>query len=311
MASPTSRMRLPDFIGLGGMRCGSTWLHQLLALHPEVFVPPRKELHFWSRGILEHDLDWYAGHFAGANGRRVCGEISPSYSMLKPAVIDCLRKALPEARLVLLIRNPIERAWSHFLLELQLRSRHRSARRASLPAALRHFEHPRSRRRSDYETTIRRWRGAYGKAALLVSLYDRLGADPEGLAASVLDHIGADPNWRAPAEALERRVWATQPIEMPPIVGWYLARQWLEPVRRLNDYLDGAVTAWVSRLSDLSVAAPPTWLLVRAANRVLLSLPERVAYHGYDTVRDRRLARRCATIPASPRAEQLDPPAAL
>ncbi|MEM1099854.1 MAG: hypothetical protein AAGH92_13835, partial [Planctomycetota bacterium] len=73
---------MPTFIGIGGQRCRSTWIHKILSEHPSVFVTPRKELQYFTYRAETEDLDWYAREFAGAEGYKVRGEITPAYSSL-------------------------------------------------------------------------------------------------------------------------------------------------------------------------------------------------------------------------------------
>ena len=71
MAKQDSFLRrcAPTFLGIGSMRCGSTWLYEVLKCHPDIRVSDRKEMHFFfMREMLQHDLDWYNAHFEPENG---------------------------------------------------------------------------------------------------------------------------------------------------------------------------------------------------------------------------------------------------
>ncbi len=111
-------MRLPAFIGLGTQKGGTTSLQRLLADHPGVFLPPAKEVQFFS---LHHGRGqaWYAGHYAAAGSHQRCGDITPYY-LFHPAVPGRLRRALPQARLVVLLRDPVERALSGLFHSIRL-----------------------------------------------------------------------------------------------------------------------------------------------------------------------------------------------
>src|SRR5436189_1883484 len=77
----------PTFLGIGSLRCGSTWLYQVLRCHPNIKLSDRKEMYFFFMpDMLRHDFDWYEAHFAPHNGgepKPVRGEISPGYGRLK------------------------------------------------------------------------------------------------------------------------------------------------------------------------------------------------------------------------------------
>jgi len=105
---------LPTFIGIGAQRAGTTWAYNCLAEHPDVFMTRKKELHFfyvnYSRG-----LDWYERQFAEAGPARARGEITPDYLYHETALVN-IAKDVPDARLFVILRNPIDRAVSAFAL---------------------------------------------------------------------------------------------------------------------------------------------------------------------------------------------------
>ncbi|WP_186587191.1 sulfotransferase [Synechococcus sp. A15-28] len=105
MAAP-----LPEFLGLGTQKGGTTTLHRLLEQHPDVYLPACKEVHFFDQN---HDAGegWYRGHFTNAEPHQTCGEITPFY-LFHPDVPGRIHNLLPKARLVVLLRDPVERTIS-------------------------------------------------------------------------------------------------------------------------------------------------------------------------------------------------------
>ena len=107
--------RLPNFLVVGAMKAGTTSLTLYLAAHPDVYVPPGKEAHFferderWGRGV-----DWYREWFAGAGSQRAIGEGTAGY-MFFADVPARMAAVVPEARLIAILRDPVERAYSHYL----------------------------------------------------------------------------------------------------------------------------------------------------------------------------------------------------
>lgn len=104
--------RLPDFLIVGAMRSGTSALAKLLRKHPDVFMPDTKELHYFDREFTR-GLDWYARHFSAARPGQLVGEATPSYAYDVPSA-ERIAEAVPAARLVMLLRNPSERAYSHY-----------------------------------------------------------------------------------------------------------------------------------------------------------------------------------------------------
>ena len=112
----TKQLRLPDFVVIGAMKAGTTSLHYYLSLHPEIEMSREKEPTFFTdEGAWDKGLDWYAGQFAGDG--RLLGEASPDYtkSPRHSGVAERLHALLPDAKLIYLVRDPIERLISHYV----------------------------------------------------------------------------------------------------------------------------------------------------------------------------------------------------
>lgn len=107
---------LPNLIIIGGMKCGTTSLHYYLSQHPEISMSRHKELDFfvesmnWNRGV-----SWYESQFRRKTN--VIGEASPNYTcrLYFPGVPERMHKLLPDAKLIYLVRDPIERMVAHYL----------------------------------------------------------------------------------------------------------------------------------------------------------------------------------------------------
>ena len=109
---------LPDFVILGAQKCGTTRLYNLLAQHPNFEPGAKKEAHYFDRSKnLGRGIEWYRGLFP-APGRRdgqasITGEKTPNY-LFHPRVPKRMSQVLPGARLIALLRNPVDRAYSHY-----------------------------------------------------------------------------------------------------------------------------------------------------------------------------------------------------
>lgn len=108
--------RLPDFVIIGAPKCATTWLTSNLIAQPEVHMPS-SELHFFNRNYAK-GLSWYSSHFHGARPGQIVGEKSASY-LSDPAVPGRLRELLPNAKLIVQLRNPSERAYSDYCMLLR------------------------------------------------------------------------------------------------------------------------------------------------------------------------------------------------
>jgi len=111
---------LPDFVVLGAQKGGTSFFYRLLTEHPLVRGAAAKELHFFDNKFAE-GVGWYRrcfseGEHVGGH-RTITGEASPSY-LFDPQVPERMARVVPEARLIALLRNPVDRAYSHYQMEV-------------------------------------------------------------------------------------------------------------------------------------------------------------------------------------------------
>jgi len=104
--------RNPDFVCVGAMRSGTTTLWHELGAHPQIFLPDTKELHFFDRHF-DKGMAYYSAFFQAAAPHQVCGEITPAYMFFETARRR-LHAALPDAKIIVILRDPVQRAWSHY-----------------------------------------------------------------------------------------------------------------------------------------------------------------------------------------------------
>ena len=152
------QLTLPKFLGIGAPKAGTTWLHHNLAAHPDLYLPPEKELHYFTVA-LHRGMRWYSSRFEDA-GARIPGEITPGYIALNQRRIALVRDLMPDCRLILIMRNPVDRAWSHAVMKLARREG-RTVESVSDAEFAAHFRGTMSRRRSDYLGTIKRWHAVF------------------------------------------------------------------------------------------------------------------------------------------------------
>lgn len=176
--------RLPNFLFLGVDKAGSSWLHEALLRHPQVYLTPAKDLYFFDR-YYDRGLEWYAGQFRGAAASHaVVGEICPDY-LASPHAPERIRSSLGDVRLMATLRDPVSRAYSSFLY-----MRKHGEGPPTFRAALRSFpdliEHGR------YGTQLRRYRSTFDPRLLHVALFDDLQSDPQGFFDGVLSFLGLE-----------------------------------------------------------------------------------------------------------------------
>jgi len=184
-----ARLGPPDFIGVGVHKAGTTWWWALLVAHPEVDgVARRKELHLLDRmregPISDEQKDWYYRQFPRLPGH-LAGEWTPRY-MAMPPMPAIIAEVAPEARLLTIVREPVERYRSGFK-QWQEQSRRRSLRRnervGKREALMRGF----------YGRQVQRILEIFPRQQLLVLQYERCVRQPAEELARTLEFLGLSP----------------------------------------------------------------------------------------------------------------------
>lgn len=105
-------VRLPDFLAIGALKAGTTYLDSLLRSHPELCLPTTvKEVEFFSK-YYDRGPPWYGRLFAGC-GSRLAGEVSPQY-LADPVCAGRINELIPQVRLLVSLRDPVQRAYSQY-----------------------------------------------------------------------------------------------------------------------------------------------------------------------------------------------------
>ncbi|HEX7052608.1 MAG TPA: sulfotransferase domain-containing protein [Burkholderiales bacterium] len=250
-------MRLPDFVIGGAPRSGTTWAYHLLARHPGIYMaaPPRPEPKFFLVDELyAQGLDWYSRRwFAAAPSGAVCGEKSTNY-LESAAAARRMASDLPHVKLVFLLREPAERAWSNYLWSrmngLEPESFERAlalepAREQALPAAQR-FSRPHAYfSRGLYAELLRPWLALFPRERVLCLRYEDIAERPGELAARLHRFLGvaARPGDAEGLGVINAAEGSDAP--MPEAARRALRLRYAEPNRRLVELLGPEFGAWL------------------------------------------------------------------
>ena len=105
---------LPNFLGIGAPRSGTTFLSHLLNQHPELYLPKNyKEVHFFDNNF-HRGFKWYSSFYKSLKGEKAIGDFTPSY-MSQNNVILRIKEYKPDLKILVCLRDPVERTYSHFM----------------------------------------------------------------------------------------------------------------------------------------------------------------------------------------------------
>jgi hypothetical protein len=178
----------PNFLFIGPDKSGSTWLAEVLSQHPQAFVAPAKDIYYFDR-YYARGSKWYESHFAGADGRLAVGEFSHDY-LSSAEACQRIRADLPDARLITMLRQPAERAFSEYLF---LRKHGLSPTDAPLRAVSR--RHPSIIEGGLYGKHLRPYMEAFGAGAIFMGEFENISRRPRELLAQLCAFLGIDPSF--------------------------------------------------------------------------------------------------------------------
>ena len=201
-AGATTAGALPNFIIVGAAKSGTTSLARWLGDHPDVYIPPAKELYFFEQDeVWERGVDWYRGRFAGADGAAAIGEATPNY-MFRAEAAERMAAVVPDARIIALLREPGDRAHSHYWHWRWRMARERrafaDAVRDEMARPRRAFDDPGNRldpqylARGRYLPQLERLCRHFPRESVHVGLLDDLEARPAQTFAEVCRFLGID-----------------------------------------------------------------------------------------------------------------------
>lgn len=265
-----------DFMCIGAQKAGTTWLYEMLRPHPQLWLPPLKELHYFDRSpayssnnflLSDRPLrrlfsrkahnrefrqklrqvlrvawarrscstfswavrfgagvvndEWYRSLFAGTSLLR--GEITPSYTMLDLHDVTRVQRLVPKLKVILLLRNPIDRAWSQI--------RHDWAHGVfhgidNFDQVCQFIDSPHQVLRSDYLGTLRIWEAHFPPEQIFVGFHDDIAERPAEVLPAILRFLGCDTSQGVELEELQKRVHVSKEKEMPTAVRRYLAAKY-------------------------------------------------------------------------------------
>lgn len=112
-------MTLPNLLIAGAPKCGTTSLFHLIKEHPDVFMPQKKEIwFFYNDELWKRGLSWYETFFAEHEKQKIVAEATPLYFCCEES-IDRIKYALPNVKILLSLRNPVDRALSHYWMNVR------------------------------------------------------------------------------------------------------------------------------------------------------------------------------------------------
>ena len=188
---------LPNFLIIGAEKSGTTSIHRVLRQHEEVYLPATKEPHYFNAfdSNLEPSdfyerlgLEWYSRFFDGWSGESAVGEATPMY-LCDTHAPERIEHTLGDVRLIVCLRNPIDRAYSHF--QMAAAKGHTGRSFEEVVAA----DEERFIGRGDYRLQLDRYLERFPRDNLLVLVFEELFRDSKNHLDTISAFLGIDATW--------------------------------------------------------------------------------------------------------------------
>lgn len=251
--------RFPDFLVIGPQRTGTTWLHANLRFHPQIFLAEPKELFFFSRlktpddpRFQSNELGWYLQFFRDPLWRylaksavslrryrrlyrpRVRGEATASYAAIDADVIREIALLKPDIKAIMMIRDPVDRAWSHAKKDL-VRKTERKVRDVPDEEFQRFFAQPYQRGCARYVHNYDQWASHLRAGHLRVWLFDDVQRRPEAMLTEVMQFLGVDSDRRYIGDLAREAVNPTASSHIPEQHRRFLEELFADDLRALKE----------------------------------------------------------------------------
>ena len=264
----------PDFLCVGAQKGGTSWLYQQLESHPDFWMPPVKELHYFDqlsrvqraahprcrderdRRFLERlkslsaepgiDLKNY-GRLFESKASLFSGDISPNYSTLSNEVIREIVGYFSNLKVIFLARDPVERVWSHLSMEVHYRQIE-PFDATNIHEVNRNLLRRGMRLRSYPTAVVTRWKRYVHPGRFRVYFFDDLQRNPTELRRSILDFLGADPGKPSGQLKADYNRWAgMEKLPLTIQVRSHLAHVFKKELKACAARLGGPAKEWPAR----------------------------------------------------------------
>jgi len=268
---------LPSFLCIGAQKAGTSWLFSQLQEHPEVWMPPVKELHFFDHLFVPENRKWALDHIhKGVTGvikwhinnvnppdfewldylvrlgskdvfteqwyrdvfdrpkavGRVCGDITPEYSIITTDGIAYIKELLGHVRIIYLIRHPVSRAQSQVRMNMQ-RS---NISEPDMKTWLEFIHQEAVFNRGDYQTYIPRWKAIFPSDKILFIPFQNISLSPHEVMKQVEDFLGLERF--AGFSGLNKPIHVSKKIDIPEDVQTAFEELFKDQVEFLKEEFD-------------------------------------------------------------------------
>lgn len=243
--SKRNKLTLPDFLIIGAQKSGTTWLYSSLRKNEDVYFPHLKQRHDPSEirffENLNAPLKWYSQLYE-ENEHKIKGDKSPGYYFLPRRSIQMIKYLMPKVKNILILRNPVERAWSQAVMNMKMFHQlsykdNKSAYNDFLDINI---------NRGFYSKYIKNWEEYFPPDQFKIFLFDDLKKNPIALIDEIGEYIGLQKSFsQNPVEDLNKKVNANPKETIPDEVKIRLQKIYRDEIKTLEREYHLDVANWL------------------------------------------------------------------
>jgi hypothetical protein len=284
---------IPNFLVIGAQKAGTTWLDRNLRMHPEIWLPPEKEIHYFDlpknlpftffvlapdrsdrcwvinrlkRAYLRAQAKpenkrwyaryyflprtdcWYSSLFTPGPGQ-IAGEVTPHYAAMGERDIAKVKSLAPDIKLVYILRDPIDRMWSHAAMNFSDRFGYQGIDAVAEQAIARFLRSPKHLAQARYFANLQRWEKYFPPEQMFIGFYDEIAAAPERLLRSVFQFVGVDSSEQHISARANEVIFGRDYPPIPADMARPLAEALISDTEQLHQRLGSPYTAaWLASM---------------------------------------------------------------
>ena len=285
-----------NFLGIGAQKSATSWLWKVLHEHDDIWMPPRKELHYFDRSLRypspsflatdklsdrltnkepnnmlfrnklltelgmiidrkQGNIEWYSKYFLGTYNdewykslfeegkEKVSGEITPAYSILNKEDIAHIKTLFPELKIILILRNPIERAWSQARFYM---TRNLFDINKDIDKLKEFIDSDIQTTRGDYLSIINNWSSVFSKEDFFIGFYDEIEEDNKKFISKICDFLKIEKDSIMQKDILNKKVNVSIELEIPDEIEKYLIEKYYNDIEKLSISFEKYPTKWLN-----------------------------------------------------------------
>lgn len=186
-------MTLPNFLICGAPKAGTTALHHLLKQHPDIYMSREKETDFFQHNYT-NGLNWFEQFFSDHHGEKAIGEVSPG-NMIHPEAPKRIAEVIPDTKLIFMLRNPIQRAFSQYLYGIYLGMDNPNESFSEMIRDPNHEWGSRIVELGMYYEQLQRFAQYFPRDRMLILLYEDFVSNPQQVLSHIFEFLGVDPSF--------------------------------------------------------------------------------------------------------------------